>query len=215
MELVNSVNWLIIYQLCTLLNRLMILLLQIKVFWSCRQQNAAVLQAWEDVDLGFFTGFAAAQCAPDIFEDIYCLFQQPGFQYFNRGFVGFDFPHQDIKYIFNFLQDAPRFKMHNCIAGESIISWRRQGFLTEATQQGDTARCHFNLIIFILSSFNLQLYDTGSLIFTKCCPQCLHHLASVSSHYSLGPANYLTQLLTTVPSNSTVHITHTHASYRF
>ena len=159
MELVNSVNWLIIYQLCTLLNRLMILLLQIKVFWSCRQQNAAVLQAWEDVDLGFFTGFAAAQCAPDIFEDIYCLFQQPGFQYFNRGFVGFDFPHQEMKYISNFLQDAPRFKMHNCIAGESIIScirlilnWmRRQGliniYLTEATQQGDTARCHFNLII--------------------------------------------------------------------
>ena len=77
----------------------MILLLQIKVFWSCRQQNAAVLQACEDVDLGFFTGFAAAQCAPDIFEDIYCLFQQPGFQYFKRGFVGFDFPHQEMKYI--------------------------------------------------------------------------------------------------------------------
>ena len=112
--------------------------------------------------------------------------------------------------------------MHNCIASESIIScirlilnWmRRQGliniYLTEATQQGDTARCHFNLIIFILSSFNLQLYDTGSLIFTKYCPQCLHHLASVSSQYSLGPANYLTQLLTTVQLHGaryTMHLT--------
>ena len=99
---------------------------------------------------------------------VYSNNKQPGFQHFNRGFVGFDFPHQDIKYISNFLLDAPRLKMHNCIAGESIIScirlilnWMldKEARPTWQKRRNKEILQDVTLIwLDILSSFNLQLY---------------------------------------------------------
>ena len=136
---------------------------------------------------------------------IYCLFQQPGFQHFNRGFVGFDFPHQDIKLYSIF------YKMHRdlrCIiallakassAGGGKASWQKRRN-KETLQDVTLIWLYLYWVLFIYSFMILVLWYSLNTV-----PN-----VSVTWHPSVliipsvPPIIWLQLLtLTTVPSNST------------